>query len=47
MFIIILTYQKDLTVVEAHLAQHRAYLDEHYASDVLLPLGDKNHESVG
>ena len=41
MFIIILTYQKDLTVVEAHLAQHRAYLD------VLLPLGDKNHESVG
>ena len=32
MFIIILTYQKDLTVVEAHLAQHRAYLDEHYAS---------------
>lgn len=39
MFIIILTYQKDLTVVEAYLAQHRAYLDEHYASGCFIASG--------
>ena len=32
MYIIILTYQKDLSEVEKHLEAHRAYLDRHYAS---------------
>ena len=32
MYIIILTYQKDLSEVEKHLEAHRAYLDKHYAS---------------
>ena len=32
MYIIILTYQKDLSEVEKHLESHRAYLDKHYAS---------------
>ena len=32
MYIIILTYQKDLSEVEKNLEAHRAYLDKHYAS---------------
>ena len=32
MYIIILTYQKDLSEVEKHLEAHRTYLDKHYAS---------------
>lgn len=32
MYIIILTYQKNLSEVEKHLEAHRAYLDKHYAS---------------
>ena len=32
MYIIILTYQKDLSEIEKHLEAHRAYLDKHYAS---------------
>ena len=32
MYIIILTYQKDLSEVEKHLEAHRAYLDRYYAS---------------
>ena len=32
MYIIILTYQKDLSEVEKHLEAHRSYLDKHYAS---------------
>ena len=32
MYLIILTYQKDLSEVEKHLEAHRAYLDKHYAS---------------
>ena len=31
MFIIILTYQKELSEVEKHLESHRAYLDKYYA----------------
>ena len=31
MYLIILTYQKDLNEVEKHLEAHRAYLDKHYA----------------
>ena len=32
MYIIILTYQKDLSEVEKYLEAHRAYLDKHYGS---------------
>ena len=32
MYLIILTYQRDLSEVEKHLEAHRAYLDKHYAS---------------
>ncbi|GJH40862.1 hypothetical protein RCZ04_14120 [Capnocytophaga sp. HP1101] len=39
MYIIILTYQKDLSEVEKHLEAHRAYLDEHYASGNFIASG--------
>ena len=39
MYIIILTYQKDLSEVEKHLEAHRAYLDRHYASGHFIASG--------
>ena len=39
MFIIVLTYQKDLTEVETYLVEHRAYLDKHYASGHFIASG--------
>ena len=39
MYIIILTYQKDLSEVEKHLEDHRAYLDRHYASGHFIASG--------
>ena len=39
MYIIILTYQKDLSEVEKHLEAHRAYLDKHYASGHFIASG--------
>ena len=39
MYIIILTYQKDLSEVEKHLEAHRTYLDKHYASGYFVASG--------
>ena len=39
MYLIILTYQKDLSEVEKHLEAHRAYLDKHYASGYFVASG--------
>ena len=39
MYIIIRTYQKDLSEVEKHLEVHRAYLDKHYASGHFIASG--------
>ena len=39
MYLIILTYQKDLNEVEKHLEAHRAYLDKHYASGYFVASG--------
>ncbi|WP_276988670.1 YciI family protein [Capnocytophaga gingivalis] len=39
MYIIILTYQKNLSEVEKHLEAHRAYLDRHYASGHFIASG--------
>ena len=39
MFIIILTYQKDLSEVEKHLEAHRTYLDKHYTSGHFIASG--------
>ena len=39
MYIIILTYQKDLSEVEKHLEDHRAYLDRYYTSGHFIASG--------
>jgi len=39
MYLIILTYQKNLTEVEKHLEAHRAYLDKHYVSGHFIASG--------
>lgn len=39
MYLIILTYQKDLSEVEKHLEAHHAYLDKHYASGYFVASG--------
>lgn len=39
MYIIILTYQKDLSEVEKHLEAHRAYLDRYYTSGHFIASG--------
>lgn len=42
MFVITLTYLKPLAEMEPHLADHRAWLDQHYASGLLLASGPQN-----
>lgn len=42
MFLITLTYKKPLDVVDHFLAQHRAYLDEHYEKGHFVVSGPKN-----
>ena len=39
MYIIILTYQKDLSEVEKHLEAHRTYFAKHYASGHFIASG--------
>ena len=39
MFIIILTYQKDITEVEKHLEAHKAYLEINYKSGSFIASG--------
>ncbi|NDV56795.1 YciI family protein [Bacteroides sp. 519] len=39
MFIIILTYQKEITEVEKHLEAHREYLDSNYKSGNFIASG--------
>ena len=39
MYVIILTYQKDLSEVEKHLEAHRAYLDRYYTSGHFIASG--------
>lgn len=47
MFIIELTYKKDMSFVEKHLEAHRAFLDEYYAKGVLVASGPKNPRDGG
>lgn len=39
MFIVLLTYRKPLSDVEAHLAEHRRFLDRHYAGSRFVASG--------
>lgn len=39
MFIVLLSYVQPLSVVEAHLQEHRAFLDRHYAAGHFIASG--------
>ena len=47
MFVILLHYIKPLTEVDRHLAEHRAYLERHYASGHFLLSGAKAPRTGG
>lgn len=47
MFIITLTYQKNLDEVERHLADHISFLDKYYASGHFICSGRKNPRTGG
>jgi len=41
MFIVLLEYLKPLEHIEAHLAEHREFLDRHFSSGLFLTSGPK------
>ena len=47
MFIIDLTYKKDLVEVEKYLPEHISFLDKYYSSDHFIASGRKNPRSGG
>jgi uncharacterized protein YciI len=47
MFIIHLTYLKDLSAVDEHLESHRRFLDQYYAANIFLASGPKNPRDGG
>jgi uncharacterized protein YciI len=47
MYIIELTYKKDMNFVDKYLEAHRAFLDEQYAKGTFLASGPKNPRDGG
>lgn len=47
MFIVSLTYKVALAEIDAHLAEHRAFLDRHFASGAFLASGPKAPRTGG
>ena len=47
MFIVSLTYKKDLTEVEKYITQHLAFLDQYYAEKKFIFSGRKNPRTGG
>ncbi len=47
MFVILLTYKRPLSEVERYLAEHRAYLDRHYADGAFLCSGPRKPRTGG
>lgn len=47
MFLVLLTYQKPLDVVDTHLAAHREFLERQYAAGVFLLSGRKEPRDGG
>jgi uncharacterized protein YciI len=47
MYIIILTYTHGLEKIEAHLVEHRAFLDKHYALNKFICSGAQNPRTGG
>ena len=47
MYIIILTYQKDLSEVEKHLEKHIDFLNQYYTKGLFIASGRKNPRTGG
>lgn len=47
MFIIFLTYKKDLTVVDEYLVEHRTYLERGYQKGYFVVSGPRNPRTGG
>jgi len=47
MFIIILTYNAPLEIIDRHLTAHRAFLDKHYAAGDFIFSGPQNPRAGG
>ncbi len=47
MFIVSLTYRVPLSEIDAHLSDHRAFLDRHFASGAFLASGPKEPRTGG
>lgn len=47
MFILLVDYKKPLEEVEKHLAEHRAFLDRHYAAGTLVCSGPQHPRTGG
>lgn len=47
MFLIIVNYKQPLTVVDEHLAAHRAFLEEGYQRDYFIVSGPRNPRTGG
>lgn len=47
MFIIILTYKQPIEIVDKHIVEHRAYLDDGYNKNLLIASGPQNPRTGG
>ena len=47
MFIVLITYKKQLDVIDQHLAAHRSYLDGGYQKNYLIASGPRNPRTGG
>lgn len=47
MFVVLLKYLKPLSEIEKHVGEHRAFLDEGYAKNLLLASGPQNPRTGG
>jgi uncharacterized protein YciI len=47
MFIVLLHYIQPLPVIEAHLAEHRSFLDRHYAAGHFIASGPQTPRTGG
>ena len=47
MFVIVLTYKKPLEIIDQYLFEHRAFLDQGYASNFFITSGPQNPRTGG
>jgi uncharacterized protein YciI len=47
MFLVLVNYKKPLDIIDKHLADHRAFLDEGYKQDFFIVSGPRNPRTGG